>query len=94
MFKQLHVYFSGNVQGVGFRYATRQMANQYRITGWVKNLTDSRVEMLAEGDRASPDGLPARCLSASAHHAPCRHNRGLARCREWLDCAAGDCCAR
>ncbi len=49
--KQLHVYFSGNVQGVGFRYATRQMANQYHITGWVKNLRDGRVEMLAEGDR-------------------------------------------
>lgn len=48
---QLHVFFSGNVQGVGFRYAARQMANQYRVIGWVKNLNDGRVEMLVEGDK-------------------------------------------
>ena len=51
MLRQLHVYFSGNVQGVGFRYTARQMANQYRITGWVKNLNDGRVELLAEGEK-------------------------------------------
>ncbi len=39
------VFYSGRVQGVGFRYTTRQIASGYDVTGWVKNLPDGRVEM-------------------------------------------------
>lgn len=39
-----HVYVSGLVQGVGFRYFTANKAAEYGITGWVKNLKDGRVE--------------------------------------------------
>ncbi len=48
--KQLHVYFSGRVQGVGFRYTTKQISNRFAVSGWVRNLPDGRVELLAEGD--------------------------------------------
>ena len=41
------VYYSGRVQGVGFRYTTRQIASGFEVTGWVKNLPDGRVEMQA-----------------------------------------------
>lgn len=41
-----HIFYSGRVQGVGFRYATKQLAAGYDVTGWVKNLPDGRVEML------------------------------------------------
>ena len=44
------VYFSGHVQGVGFRYNTSEVAKQFPVTGYVRNLADGRVEMLAEGD--------------------------------------------
>ncbi len=47
--KQLHVFFSGRVQGVGFRQTTQRLARGFEVTGWVKNLIDGRVEMLAEG---------------------------------------------
>lgn len=47
--KQLHVYFSGRVQGVGFRYTTKQISNRFAVSGWVRNLPDGRVELLAEG---------------------------------------------
>lgn len=47
--RRLHVYFSGNVQGVGFRYTARTVARQFAVTGWVRNATDSRVELVAEG---------------------------------------------
>jgi len=47
---QRQVYYSGRVQGVGFRYTVRQIASGYEVTGWVRNLFDGRVELLARGE--------------------------------------------
>jgi len=47
-----HVYYEGRVQGVGFRYSTRQIATGFDITGWVKNIPDGRVELCAAGEPA------------------------------------------
>lgn len=44
-----HVIFTGHVQGVGFRYTARQTAQQYRVTGFVRNLPDGTVEMHIQG---------------------------------------------
>ena len=52
-----HIIFTGRVQGVGFRYTTQNFANTLRIKGWVKNLSDGRVEMMAEGTREQLDNL-------------------------------------
>ena len=43
------VFFSGRVQGVGFRYSTFQVAKEFEVTGFVKNLADGRVQLEAEG---------------------------------------------
>ena len=48
---RLHVFYSGNVQGVGFRYTVKTLAGGFELTGMVRNLTDGRVELLAEGLR-------------------------------------------
>ena len=48
---RLQIFFSGHVQGVGFRYAVRQLSLEFEVTGWVKNMPDGRVELVAEGDR-------------------------------------------
>lgn len=43
------VYFSGRVQGVGFRYTTLQIAREFEVAGYVRNLVDGRVQVEAEG---------------------------------------------
>ena len=43
------VHFSGRVQGVGFRYTTRQVAKEFEVTGLVENLGDGRVRLEVEG---------------------------------------------
>ena len=45
---QKTVRFSGRVQGVGFRYSTCSVAARFDVTGYVKNLPDGRVEIVAE----------------------------------------------
>lgn len=47
---RLHVFYSGCVQGVGFRYTVARTARRYAVSGWVKNLPDGRVELVAEGE--------------------------------------------
>jgi len=42
--------FEGKVQGVGFRASVLSLAKGYEVTGWVKNLSDGRVELFASGE--------------------------------------------
>jgi acylphosphatase len=44
-----HIIFTGHVQGVGFRYTARSIANRYEIIGFARNLPDGSVEMFAQG---------------------------------------------
>jgi acylphosphatase len=50
MRKRIHVFYSGHVQGVGFRVTAEETATQLDVVGWVQNLRDGRVELLAEAD--------------------------------------------
>jgi len=43
------VFFTGHVQGVGFRYTARQVAQEFEVTGFVTNLADGRVQLEVEG---------------------------------------------
>ena len=45
-----HAFYTGHVQGVGFRYQTLQIAKEYEVSGLVRNLSDGRVQLEAEGD--------------------------------------------
>jgi acylphosphatase len=54
---RLHVQVSGRVQGVGFRYFTEREASRLGLTGWVRNLPDGSVEIVAEGPRESLEAL-------------------------------------
>lgn len=69
MQKRLTALFSGTVQGVGFRYTTERLSRQFQVTGYVKNLKDGRVEMIAEGDEKEiMDFLTAIRGSSLAHY--------------------------
>lgn len=49
MAQKWEMLISGQVQGVGFRYTSAQIAKRFEIDGWVKNLSDGRVELQIQG---------------------------------------------
>jgi len=49
------IFYEGRVQGVGFRYAVKQIASGFDLSGTVQNLPDGRVELLAQGDAVEVD---------------------------------------
>ena len=49
------IVFQGQVQGVGFRYTSLRIAGHYEVSGFVKNLPDGTVEMVAQGEKAEID---------------------------------------
>ncbi|KPL01580.1 MAG: hypothetical protein AMK75_04290 [Planctomycetes bacterium SM23_65] len=50
MTTRARVIYHGNVQGVGFRYTARAVARRYAVSGFVRNLTNGTVELVAEGE--------------------------------------------
>ncbi len=58
------VYYSGKVQGVGFRYTTSRIAQQFDVVGLVRNLPDGRVHVVAEGTPAELDGFLSQVEAA------------------------------
>jgi len=57
MKKRLRLFYSGRVQGVGFRYTVEEIARKNKVFGWVKNLSDGRVEITAESDEEALNGF-------------------------------------
>jgi len=51
------VFYSGRVQGVGFRYTTANLAKRFEVAGYVQNLDDGRVRLDVQGARDQVDGL-------------------------------------
>lgn len=54
---RINAFVSGRVQGVGFRYFVLKAAQPLAVHGWVRNLADGRVELMAEGSKADLDSL-------------------------------------
>ncbi len=58
---RIHLHISGRVQGVSYRSFAVREARSLGLTGWVRNLPDRRVELVAEGEEARLDELVSRC---------------------------------
>lgn len=55
--KQAHVYISGFVQGVGFRAYIRSKARKMGVFGWIRNLSDDRVEGIFQPSASGSEGM-------------------------------------
>ena len=62
-----HVFVSGLVQGVNFRWYTAEHARSRDVSGWVRNLDDGRVEAVFEGSRESVEAMVAWCGQGPRH---------------------------
>lgn len=60
-----HVFVSGRVQGVFYRASTRDKARELGVDGWVRNLSDGRVEAVFEGSRQDVDRMVEWCETGS-----------------------------
>ncbi len=58
-----HLFVSGRVQGVFFRYETRDKAHELGVHGWVRNLPDGRVEAIVEGRKDEVEKLVEFCCT-------------------------------
>jgi acylphosphatase len=65
---RLRAFFCGHVQGVGFRWQATQVAKGFCVSGWVKNLPDGRVELLAEGESGEVKAFYAAVAEAMASY--------------------------
>ncbi len=72
------VLYGGRVQGVGFRYTARQIAQQHAVTGFVRNLDDGRVELVAEGAPSEIDGLLQAIAETMADYIRDAHSEPIA----------------
>lgn len=57
--RRREVFFTGNVQGVGFRYTAQRIAAGHDVTGFVRNLRDGRVQIVLEGQSTEIDAYLA-----------------------------------
>ena len=64
----MRVLYSGRVQGVGFRYTLRTLANGFEVTGTVRNLADGCVELVAEGSKDELDAFRQGIKESGLEH--------------------------
>ena len=62
------ILFDGRVQGVGFRYTTRNIAERFNVTGYVQNLPDGRVKLVVEGQQMEAERFIAAVLAEMASY--------------------------
>jgi acylphosphatase len=62
------IIFSGHVQGIGFRYTVRSLARRHPVAGYVRNLPNGTVELVAQGTVAAVDALLAEVQGYFQHN--------------------------
>jgi acylphosphatase len=65
---RMHIFYSGRVHGVGFRYAVKTVAAGFEVVGTVRNLIGGRVELVAEGSREELEAFRSAIPEAGLGH--------------------------
>ena len=65
---RMQIFYSGRVQGVGFRYTAKTVAAGFEVTGSVRNLPDGRVQLIAEGPKDELDAFRQGIRDAGLDH--------------------------
>ncbi|HXV27943.1 MAG TPA: acylphosphatase [bacterium] len=68
MNRQLKAVFSGSVQGVGFRFTAERLARHFVVKGYVRNLSNGKVELMAEGEETVVKDFLKAVQSSMAHY--------------------------
>jgi acylphosphatase len=63
---RVRIFYSGRVQGIGFRYTAKTVAAGFEVNGAVRNLPDGRVELIAEGSREELEAFRAAIYNAGS----------------------------
>jgi len=66
-FSRRHVFVAGRVQGGGFRWSARSRASELGLTGWVRNLSDRKVELCFQGELGAVDEMEDWCRTGSPY---------------------------
>jgi acylphosphatase len=66
--KRVRAYYSGDVQGVGFRFTAVDVARRYGVKGWVRNAPDGGVELIAEAKEPALDSFLKEIKSAMSRY--------------------------
>lgn len=64
----MQIFYSGTVQGVGFRYNVKSTATGFEVTGIVRNLSDGRVELIAEGAKPELEAFRVAIRDSGLDH--------------------------
>jgi acylphosphatase len=64
----MHIIYSGRVQGVGFRYSAKSVASGYEVVGTVRNLSNGRVELIAEGEKGELEAFRQAVMESGLEH--------------------------
>ena len=64
----MQVIYSGRVQGVGFRYNAKSVANGYEVVGTVRNLSSGRVELIVEGEKEELEAFRQAVRESGMNH--------------------------
>lgn len=84
---RLRVWYAGRVQGVGFRYKVARLAQGFEVTGYVQNLADGRVLLVAEGERPEVEAFVAevgRMLDVFIRGTEVRQEEGARSCQGFV----------
>jgi len=65
---RMHIFYSGRVQGVGFRFTVKSVAAGFEVVGTIRNLIDGRVELVAEGAREELDAFRKEIGESGLEH--------------------------